>query len=58
MTGQLVPLLALVGAWLPLDSSPPDFGTALQQLASEFKTDATQLMMTVDGAVIDISRIA
>ena len=39
-------------------SQPPDFGTVLQQLANEFTSDATQLMLAIDGAIIDISRLA
>jgi len=44
---------------VPLDASQlPDFGSTLQQLASQFTSDATQLMLSIDGAVIDISRLA
>ncbi len=59
MTLQLGPLFASLVYLIPLDTSqPPDFGTALQQLACEFTSDATQLMLVIDGAVIDISRLA
>lgn len=45
--------------FLPLDTAQsPDFGTVVQQLASEFTSDASQLLLAIDGVVIDISRLA
>jgi len=59
MTLQLAPLFTSLMLVIPLDATqPPDFGTVLQQLASEFTSDASQLMLAIDGAVIDISRLA
>ena len=59
MTLQLAPLFASLMRAIPLQATQsPNFGTVLQQLASEFTSDASQLMLAIDGAVIDISRLA
>jgi len=59
MTSRLAALIVSPLMLIPLDASqPPDFGTVLQQLANEFTSDATQLMLAIDGAIIDISRLA
>jgi hypothetical protein len=59
MIGSLVALIALSSLLLPLDvPQPPDFGAVLQQLASQFTTSANQLLVAVDGAVIDVTRAA
>jgi len=56
---QLAPLLALSKLTIALDTAQSaSFGTVLQQLASEFTSDATQLMLAIDDAIIDISRLA
>ena len=38
--------------------APPDFAATLQQLASEFTSGATQLLVAIDGAVINVTRVA
>src|ERR1700688_383607 len=38
--------------------APPDFAANLQQLASEFTSGATQLLVAIDGAVINVTRVA
>jgi hypothetical protein len=38
--------------------APPDFAATLQQLASEFSAGATQLLVAIDGTVINITRVA
>jgi|SRR5271155_2731784 hypothetical protein len=59
MIEVLLPLLASVLALASADTpSAPDFGTELQQLASEFTAGANQLLTTVDGTVLDVTRAA
>jgi hypothetical protein len=61
MIEVLVPLIAsllVLGPFGAASPSPPDFGAELQQLASEFNAAATQLLTTIDGAVIDATRVA
>jgi hypothetical protein len=60
MFPSLLPLSALLLALAPLDvsTSPPDFGSTLQQLANEFSSAATQLLQVIDGAVLDVTRAA
>jgi hypothetical protein len=38
--------------------NPPDFGSIIQQLASEFTSVATALLVAVDSAAIDLARVA
>ena len=38
--------------------SPPDYGSIIQKLASQFATVATQVLGTLDSTVIDLSRLA
>ena len=43
----------------PLDVAQlPDFGGELQQLANQFTAEASQVLLTVDNTVIEITRIA
>jgi hypothetical protein len=35
----------------------PDFGGELQQLANQFTTEASQVLLTVDNTVIEITRV-
>jgi hypothetical protein len=59
MIEALVPLLASWRMLEPLDpASPSGFGSALQQLASEFNAAAAQLLATIDNAIIDLTRAA
>lgn len=60
MIAPLVSLLAAAMAVARLDpaSTPNDLGSVIQQLANEFTSDATQLLDAIDGAVIDITRVA
>jgi len=37
---------------------PPDFGTTIQQMAQQFVTVMTTLLMTINSTVIEISRLA
>jgi hypothetical protein len=63
---MIAPLLSLFASLLvlaPLDvptaaPTPPDFAATLQQLASEFSSGATQLLVAIDGTVLDITRVA
>jgi hypothetical protein len=56
----LLPLFVPLLVFSPLDASPspPDFGSVLQQIASEFSAGTTQLLLAIDGAVIDVTRVA
>jgi hypothetical protein len=38
--------------------NPPDFGSIIQQLASEFTSVATALLVAIDSAAIDLARVA
>lgn len=59
MIEAIIPLVVSTLLLAALDTpSPPAFGTELQQLASEFTTGANQLLATVDGTVLDITRAA
>jgi len=53
-------LLAAAASIARLDpsSSGGDLGSVIQQLANEFTADATQLLDAIDGAVIDVTRVA
>jgi hypothetical protein len=60
---MIAPLLPLLGSLLAIarldpSSSPPDFGSSLQQLANEFSSGAAQLLQVIDGTVIDVTRVA
>ena len=42
----------------PLDVAQlPDFGGELQQLANQFTAEASQVLLTVDNTVIEITRV-
>jgi type IV secretory pathway TrbL component len=60
MIAPLLPMLAAVLAIARLDPTPApnDLGTVIQQLANEFTSDATELLDAIDGAVINITRVA
>jgi len=60
MIEATVPLISVLLVLVPLDvaPAPPDFGTELQQLASEFNSAASQLLTTVDATVTDLTRLA
>jgi hypothetical protein len=60
MIEATLPLLSALLILTPLDAAPsaPNFGTELQQLASEFSSAASQLLTTVDSTVIDLTRLA
>jgi hypothetical protein len=52
----LTALLYLVAG--PLDTAQlPDFGGELQQLANQFTAEASQVLLTVDNTVIEITRV-
>ncbi len=63
---MLEPLLPLLASLLALArvapvapaAPPPDFGSILQQLASEFTSGASQLLLAIDGTVINVTRVA
>jgi hypothetical protein len=67
---MIAPLLSLLASLLvlsPLDPTPTsntasptpaDFGSMLQQLASEFSAGASQLLLAIDRTVIDVTRVA
>ena len=64
---MIAPLLSLFASLMvlaPLDvpttaaPAPPDIAATLQQLASEFSAGATQLLVAIDGTVINITRVA
>lgn len=38
--------------------TPPDFGATIQQMAQQFVTVLTTLLMTINSTVIEISRLA
>ena len=38
--------------------SPPDLGSAIQSLTRQFAAEATVVLTTVDGSVMDIARAA
>ena len=60
MIEPLLPLLAPLLALAPVDPAapPPDFGSVLQQLASEFTSGASQLLLAIDWTVINVTRVA
>ncbi len=37
---------------------PPDFGSMVQHLASEFSSGGSQLLLAIDGSVTDVIRVA
>ena len=60
---MIAPLLTPFASFLALTAldattSPPDFGSTLQQLANEFSSGVGQLLQAIDGTVIDITRMA
>ncbi|MDA4113484.1 MAG: hypothetical protein OK474_05515 [Thaumarchaeota archaeon] len=66
MIAPLLSLFASLLALAPLDvpivptaaPAPPDLAGTLQQLASQFSAGATQVLVAIDGTVIDITRVA
>ena len=64
MITSLLPILGSLLALAPLEAtapapaSPTDFGSMLQQLSSEFSAGAAQLLTAIDGAVVDVTRVA
>jgi len=60
MIDPFLPLLASLMVLAPVDpaASPPDFDSVLQQLASEFTSGASQLLLAIDGTVINVTRVA
>jgi hypothetical protein len=66
MIAPLLSLLASLLALAPLSiptvptaaPAPPDLAGTLQQLASQFSAGANQVLVAIDGTVIDITRVA
>jgi|SRR5580700_2605439 hypothetical protein len=66
---MIAPLLSLFASLLALAPlsvptvptaapAPSDLAGTLQQLASQFSAGATQVLVAIDGTVIDITRVA
>ncbi len=59
MQAILVLVSALAAAGQSQDiPAPPDFGSVIQRLASQFAAVATQVLGTLNSTVIDVSRLA
>jgi hypothetical protein len=53
----LISALAAAGQMQDIPS-PPDLGSVIQKLASQFAAVATQVLGTLNSTVIDLSRVA